>query len=98
MNYSKKRLFVVHQDQQEQKCILGGLPMTKPSEHPTWNELVAFDRGLLLSSDWVSVAQHVAICHSCAMRLEAVPDDALISLLRFAWNNSSDWPTYRTAK
>jgi UDP-N-acetyl-D-glucosamine dehydrogenase len=49
--------------------------------HPTWQELCAFDKGLLSGSRWQQVADHVAACNDCCQRLEHVPSDKLEALL-----------------
>jgi hypothetical protein len=56
--------------------------------HPSWQELCAFDMGLLSSSHWRKVAEHVAVCNQCCQRLEAVPEDKLEALIRAAWNGN----------
>jgi hypothetical protein len=50
--------------------------------HPSWEELSAFDSGLLGTRDWETVAAHIAACDACCERLERVPEDPLIALLR----------------
>src|SRR2546423_15214884 len=52
--------------------------------HPTLEQLAAFDRGQLPPEERAAVERHVAGCDACCARLESVPDDALVGLLREA--------------
>jgi len=50
--------------------------------HPTVDQLAAFDRGQLGSLEWREVEQHVAGCADCCRKLETLPEDALVRLVR----------------
>ncbi|HKB39829.1 MAG TPA: serine/threonine-protein kinase, partial [Gemmataceae bacterium] len=50
--------------------------------HPNLEQLTAFDLGQLGPEEWSAVAAHVAACAECCARLEALPEDTLVSLLR----------------
>lgn len=50
--------------------------------HPSLEELTAFDRGQLRSSEREAVERHIAACTSCCIRLETLGDDELIAMLR----------------
>jgi hypothetical protein len=53
--------------------------------HPSWEELCAFDHALLSDRAWQKIADHVAICDACCLRLDDLPEDDLERLLRAAW-------------
>src|SRR5436853_7047770 len=53
--------------------------------HPSLSELTAFDHGLLAPAEWRAVESHVSRCAECCARLEALPEDALTSLLRSSY-------------
>jgi WD40 repeat protein/tRNA A-37 threonylcarbamoyl transferase component Bud32 len=50
--------------------------------HPSTKQLAAFDSGLLRPEEWAVVERHVARCGACCDRLEALPEDGMVSLLR----------------
>src|SRR5262249_5778519 len=50
--------------------------------HPTSDQLAAFDRGQLAPDESAQIEQHVAQCDTCCGKLETVPDDTLLALLR----------------
>jgi hypothetical protein len=50
--------------------------------HPTLDKLAAFDQGRLPDFEWTVLERHVAECDLCLQRLEALPDDSLVLLLR----------------
>ncbi|MGE3809212.1 MAG: serine/threonine-protein kinase, partial [Gemmataceae bacterium] len=50
--------------------------------HPSFEELVAFDQGKLATVRLRTIEDHVAGCAECCRKLEEVPDDRLIALLR----------------
>jgi tetratricopeptide (TPR) repeat protein len=55
-----------------------------PAEHPTTEQLSAFDQGCLGPDEWESVENHLAHCQTCCAELETVPDDDLAGLVRSA--------------
>src|SRR5215467_3925391 len=59
--------------------------------HPNLTQLTAFDLGQLGPEEWSVVAAHVASCAECCARLEALPEDTLVSLLR----STADLPRSR---
>jgi serine/threonine protein kinase len=50
--------------------------------HPTLDRLAAFDQGQLSPDEWTEIERHVAGCDTCCRRLEEVPEDGFIHLLR----------------
>lgn len=56
--------------------------MNQHAIHPSFDQLVAFDRGLLAVEEWPAVDSHVAACGRCCEKLEELPDDYLMALLR----------------
>src|SRR5213593_540557 len=52
------------------------------SSHPSWERLAAFDLGQLRAEEWPEIERHVAVCDECCLRLEAVPQDALLARIR----------------
>jgi WD40 repeat protein len=50
--------------------------------HPSAQQLAAFDSGLLRPSEWEALERHVAGCAACCERLEALPEDSMVTLLR----------------
>ncbi len=51
-------------------------------DHPTDEQLAAFDRGQLSGFDSEVVESHVAECTECCRRLESLPDGTLAQLVR----------------
>src|SRR5437764_12478481 len=51
-------------------------------QHPSHEQLVAFDSGELEPSLWQVVEKHVAACDSCCRQLEWLPVDPLTSWMR----------------
>src|SRR5262245_61488644 len=52
--------------------------------HPTPDQLAAFDLGQLRAAEWQEVERHVAACAECCQKLEELPDDPLVQLVRQA--------------
>jgi serine/threonine protein kinase len=52
--------------------------------HPSWEDLAAFELGRLSDGDWTVVADHLNQCEICSSRLDTVPQDAFVALLRSA--------------
>ncbi len=52
------------------------------SSHPSLDQLAAFDLGRLRPEEWSELERHVAQCEVCCRKLEALPDDPLVALLR----------------
>jgi WD40 repeat protein len=50
--------------------------------HPSLEQLAAFDLGRLRPAEWADVERHVAHCDVCCRRLETLPDDPLLALVR----------------
>src|SRR5690348_14981981 len=53
-----------------------------PNEHPSLDELTAFDRGQLRPGKREVLEQHIARCATCCQRLDCIADDQLVMLLR----------------
>src|SRR5262245_49708187 len=58
------------------------LMSVRNDHHPSLDQLSAFDSGSLPPAAWSEVERHVAGCGECCRRLEALPDDTLVALLR----------------
>src|SRR5262245_12469883 len=56
--------------------------MTEAASHPTTEQLVAFDQGLLPAEEQTVVERHVAACDVCCRRLEQLPEDTLVNRMR----------------
>jgi serine/threonine protein kinase len=54
------------------------------ASHPTRDQLAAFDQGRLAPQEWSAIEHHLADCNDCCGRLETVPDDDLVTLMRAA--------------
>ena len=54
----------------------------KGEGHPSLDQLRAFDLGQLHALERLEVEGHVAHCDTCCRRLEALPSDGLVALLR----------------
>jgi serine/threonine protein kinase len=63
--------------------------MKAAKKHPDREQLSAFLRGGLSSSDHDAVAAHIAACDSCCEALRVIPDDAFLARLRDA-NSPAD--------
>jgi len=50
--------------------------------HPTADQLAAFDLGQLPAAEWREVERHIAACKECCQKLESLPEDALVRLVR----------------
>jgi tRNA A-37 threonylcarbamoyl transferase component Bud32 len=56
--------------------------MLGTTNHPTRDQLAAFDLGRLNLGEWSAVEQHVAVCDACCRQLEGVTPDPLLHLLK----------------
>jgi serine/threonine protein kinase len=56
--------------------------MLGTTNHPTRDQLAAFDLGRLDLGEWSAVERHIATCDDCCRRLEGVTPDALLQLIQ----------------
>jgi hypothetical protein len=54
----------------------------RTEEHPSLDELRAFDQGRLGSAEWSAVERHLVGCPVCSRRIEEIPEERLADLLR----------------
>jgi predicted Ser/Thr protein kinase len=59
-----------------------GSPMADTTSHPSLEQLAAFDGGRLPPRERTAIEDHVSGCAECCARLEALPDDVLVALVR----------------
>src|SRR5437870_2855789 len=52
------------------------------SSHPSPDQLAAFDGGALPPNERTAIEQHIDACAICCERLDALPDDPLVALIR----------------
>jgi serine/threonine protein kinase len=52
------------------------------NSHPTADQLAAFDLGQLQAAEWRDVERHIAACTICCQKLENLPEDAIVRLVR----------------
>jgi formylglycine-generating enzyme required for sulfatase activity/serine/threonine protein kinase len=64
--------------------------MEKISAHPSQDDLSAFGLGRLDEGRALAIAQHLRGCHACCDRVENVPADTLVKLLRQAERTALD--------
>src|SRR5882724_7306624 len=60
--------------------------------HPTLEQLTGFDQGTLAQAEWAAIERHVAACAACCQRLESVPADGLVALMRVALGKGEPGP------
>ncbi|HET6884033.1 MAG TPA: efflux RND transporter permease subunit [Pirellulales bacterium] len=56
--------------------------MNDASVHPTLERLLAFDRGMLAPEEWPEIDRHIAACESCCQKLDDLPEDYMVAVLR----------------
>src|SRR5262249_31561475 len=56
--------------------------LEEQGSHPSDDQLAAFDGGMLSPDERAAIERHVASCTLCCQRLDALPDDPLVGLLR----------------
>jgi len=54
----------------------------KDNGHPSAQKLAAFDSGQLQPAEWEGLERHVSQCAACCERLETLPEDSMVTLLR----------------
>jgi serine/threonine protein kinase len=59
------------------------------SNHPTLDQLATFDLGQLGRREWEDIQRHIAECAVCCGKLETIPDDNLVALMRASARKAS---------
>jgi serine/threonine protein kinase len=66
--------------------------MLGTTNHPTRDQLAAFDLGRLNLGEWSAVEKHVASCDICCRQLEGVTPDPLLQLLKSVAGANAETP------
>jgi hypothetical protein len=59
------------------------------TQHPTFDQLTAFDLGRLPPNEHEEIERHIALCMVCCNRLEDIADDDLVTLMRATFRRKS---------